>query len=169
MPLLRKLRLLARMVTIEHSVFALPFAYMGAFMAARGWPGWPTFLLLTLAMVAVRSFAMAFNRLADLDQDRLNPRTRNRPLVTGEVGVGETRLLTLACAVVFVAACAGLNRTCLLLSPAALAWASFYSYTKRFTWLCHFALGAVLGLRRWAAGWPWSRCGPFRPCSFSGA
>jgi len=143
---------LARLVKVEHSVFALPFAYIGLFVAARGWPGWRAFLLLSVAMVAMRSFAMAVNRLADLPYDRVNPRTNRRELVTGEVGVGQAVIFTVACAVVFVAACWGLNRLCLLLAPVALVWGAFYSLTKRFTWLCHFVLGSVLGLAP-VAGW----------------
>lgn len=143
---------LARLVKIEHSVFALPFAYIGLFVAARGWPGWRAFLLLTVAMVAMRSFAMAVNRLADLRYDRVNPRTRMRELVTGEVSPRAAWVFTAGCAVVFVGACAGLNALCLALSPVALAWGAFYSLTKRFTWLCHFALGSVLGLAP-VAGW----------------
>lgn len=137
---------LARLVKIEHSVFALPFAYIGLFVAARGWPGWRAFLLLSLAMVAMRSYAMAANRLADLPYDRVNPRTCRRELVTGEVSTRQVWLFTAGCAVVFVAACWGLNWLCLALAPAALAWGAFYSLTKRFTWLCHFVLGSVLGL-----------------------
>lgn len=143
---------LARLVKIEHSVFALPFAYIGLFVAARGWPGWRAFVLLTVAMVAMRSFAMAVNRLADLRYDRVNPRTQMRELVTGEVSLRAAWVFTAVCAVVFVGACAGLNTLCLTLSPVALAWGAFYSLTKRFTWLCHFALGSVLGLAP-VAGW----------------
>jgi len=152
MPFIAKSLALTRMVKIEHSVFALPFAYMGAFLAAGGWPGWRSFLLLTLAMVAVRSFAMAFNRLADLKFDRANPRTATRPLVTGAITVPETALFLLATALVFIAACWGLNRACLLLALPTLALCACYSYVKRFSWLCHFVLGAVLGLAP-VAGW----------------
>jgi len=148
----RKTVLLARMVKIEHSIFALPFAYLGMVWAARGWPGWKTFLALTLAMVAVRSFAMAVNRLADLPMDSKNPRTLTRPLVTGEIGVFETRIFILLSAFIFVCACALLNSLCLALSPLALLWSGLYSYTKRFTSLCHFFLGSVLGLAP-LAGW----------------
>lgn len=148
----RKTVLLARMVKIEHSIFALPFAYLGMVWAARGWPGWKTFLALTLAMVAVRSFAMAVNRLADLPMDSKNPRTLTRPLVTGEIGVFETRIFILLSAIIFVCACALLNPLCLALSPLALFWSGLYSYTKRFTSLCHFFLGSVLGLAP-LAGW----------------
>jgi len=142
----------ARLVKIEHSVFALPFAYVGLFLAAGGWPGLGKFILLTVAMVAVRSYSMAMNRLADLRFDRENPRTTRRELVTGEVGVSGAVMFTAGCAVVFVAACAALNSLCLALSPVVLVWAGFYSLTKRFTWMCHFVLGSVLGLAP-VAGW----------------
>lgn len=140
------------MVKIEHSVFALPFAYLGAFVSAGGWPGWRVFILLTVAMVAVRSFAMAWNRLVDLPFDSQNPRTATRPLVTGEISVRETKIFLVATAAVFILAAAGLNWLCLVLSPLALIWSAFYSYTKRFTPMCHFALGSVLGLAP-IAGW----------------
>jgi 4-hydroxybenzoate polyprenyltransferase len=103
-------------------------------------------------MVAVRSFAMGYNRLADLDIDSRNPRTQSRPLVTGELSVAFTKRFLFVCALVFTAACAAMNLTCLLLSPVALIWSAFYSHTKRFTPLCHFALGSVLGLAP-VAGW----------------
>lgn len=147
-----KIVVLARMVKIEHSIFALPFAYLGMLWAAGGWPGWRVFIALTVAMVAVRSFAMAVNRLADLPIDAKNPRTLTRPLVTGEIGVAETRVFIAVSAAVFVAACWFLNPLCLMLSPAALVWSGLYSFTKRFTALCHFFLGSVLGLAP-LAGW----------------
>lgn len=147
-----KLLLTLRMVKIEHSVFALPLAYSGAFLAAGGWPGWQPFLLLTLAMVMIRSYAMAMNRLLDLRFDRLNPRTQDRPLVSGELSVCFTLVFCLVTAAVFVLACAGLNELCLILSGPVLLWSALYSLTKRFTWLCHFFLGSVLGLAP-VAGW----------------
>jgi 4-hydroxybenzoate polyprenyltransferase len=103
-------------------------------------------------MVAIRSYSMAMNRLADLQFDRENPRTKGRELVTGEVGVPGAVIFTAGCALVFVVACAGLNTLCLALSPVVLVWAAFYSLTKRFTWMCHFVLGSVLGLAP-VAGW----------------
>jgi 4-hydroxybenzoate polyprenyltransferase len=142
----------ASFVKIEHSVFALPFAYVGLFLAKRGWPGFWPFTLLTLAMVAVRSYAMGVNRLLDVKYDRQNPRTKGRELVTGALTEREGWLFVGACAAAFVLACWGLNRLCLVLSPVALFWAGFYSITKRFTWLCHLALGSVLGLAP-VAGW----------------
>jgi len=148
----RDIAAVCRMVKIEHSVFALPFAFAGAFMAAGGAPSWRVLLPLTLAMVAVRSFAMGYNRLKDLDLDRLNPRTNNRPLITGELSVEFTKRFLFVCAIVFTTACALMNQTCLLLSPVALVWSAFYSHTKRFTRFCHFFLGSVLGLAP-LAGW----------------
>lgn len=142
----------AAFVKIEHSVFALPFAFVGLFLAGRGWPGLKAFALLTVAMVAVRSFAMGVNRLLDLRYDRLNPRTQMRELVRGALTVREGWAFVAVCAAVFVLACWGMNRLCLLLSPLVLFWAGFYSVTKRFTWLCHLALGSVLGLAP-VAGW----------------
>lgn len=147
-----KICLIFRMVKIEHSVFALPFAYTGLFLAADGRPGWRPFLLLTLAMVMVRSFAMAMNRLLDLRFDRLNPRTQDRPLVTGELSVSFTLVFCLVTAATFILACAGLNALCLALAGPALIWSALYSVTKRFTWLCHFFLGSVLALAP-VAGW----------------
>lgn len=143
---------ICRMIKIEHSIFALPFAFAGAFIASGGVPAWKPFVLLTIAMVAVRSFAMAFNRVVDLPFDRRNPRTQNRPLVTGEITRLQTWAFIVVMAVVFVLACAGLNRLCLMLSPLALGISALYSVMKRFTWLCHFVLGAVLGLAP-LAGW----------------
>ena len=142
----------ARMIKIEHSVFALPFAYIGAFLAAGGWPGLWKLGVLTAAVVAMRSYAMTYNRLADLQYDRLNPRTKNRPLVTGEITTLQAKRFCMGAAFIFVAACALLNSLCFFLSPIPLALSAFYSYTKRFTWLCHFILGSVLGLAP-LAGW----------------
>jgi len=152
MSISKDLGLVCRMIKIEHSVFALPFAFAGAFLAARGWPGMWNLLVLTVAMVAVRSFAMAFNRYADLEIDRENPRTQGRPLVTGELSTRFTLAFIAATALIFVGACALMNPLCLLLSPAALCLSAFYSFCKRFTYWCHFVLGSVLGLAP-VAGW----------------
>ncbi|MFH1912917.1 MAG: UbiA-like polyprenyltransferase [Pseudomonadota bacterium] len=148
----KDLSVVCRMIKIEHSVFALPFAYAGAFLAAGGWPGVWNMIILTIAMVAVRSFAMAFNRYADLDIDSDNPRTQDRPLVTGEVSTRFTLVFICATAIIFMAACALMNPLCLLLSPVALGLSAFYSFCKRLTRWCHFVLGAVLGLAP-VAGW----------------
>ena len=151
-PFFKSFVAVCRMIKIEHSIFALPFAYAGALLAKRGWPGFMTMLLLTIAMVGIRSFAMAFNRIADLPYDRKNPRTAMRALVIGEITPWQTWRFCGVMAAMFVLACAALNQTCLILSVPALALAALYSYTKRFSWLCHFALGAVIGLAP-VAGW----------------
>ena len=143
---------LARFVKIEHSIFALPFAYLGMLWHARPWPGGQIFLCLTVAMVAVRAFAMGVNRIVDRDVDAQNPRTQGRELVTGAVTLTQAGGFVLLCALVFVVACAGLNRLCVMLAPFALVWSALYSLTKRFTSACHLVLGSVLGLAP-VAGW----------------
>jgi 4-hydroxybenzoate polyprenyltransferase len=132
------------MVKIEHTVFALPFAFLGAFLAARGFPrpgqiGW-----ILLAMVGARSAAMAFNRLADLPFDARNPRTAGRALPRGEVTRGFVILFTVVSSSALVFAAAMLNPLAFKLSPLALAIIFFYSFTKRFTWLSHLFLGSAL-------------------------
>lgn len=143
---------ICRMIKIEHSVFALPYAYAGAVLAADGIPPTGLLIALTVAMIGVRSFAMAFNRIMDLPFDSENPRTWNRPLVTGEITVQQTRSFCGLMAFVFIFACAFLNQLCLYLSIPALLFAAAYSFTKRFSPLCHYWLGATLGLAP-VAGW----------------
>ena len=143
---------ICRMIKIEHSVFALPYAWAGAFLAARGVPSARSLIFLTIGMIAARSFAMAFNRLADLPFDRDNPRTQQRPLVTGVISQKQTWAFCALMAVIFIAACAALNTVCLWLAVPALLFAAIYSLLKRFTALCHFWLGATLGLAP-LAGW----------------
>jgi 4-hydroxybenzoate polyprenyltransferase len=103
-------------------------------------------------MVAIRSYSMTMNRILDLGIDRHNPRTQGRPLVTGEIGLGSAWAFALVMAGVFVLVCWGMNRLAFLLCPVPLVWAAFYSLTKRFTPLCHYVLGSVLGLAP-LAGW----------------
>lgn len=150
--LLNKFGAVCRMIKIEHSVFALPFAYLGQFIAAGGFPSIKPFLLLTVAMVAIRSVAMAFNRVIDLPFDAKNPRTQQRPLVTGEISPAQTWGFIAIMAAIFVVACFFINDLSFMLAPVALFVAAFYSLLKRFTWLCHFWLGAVLALSP-LAGW----------------
>lgn len=143
---------ICHMIKIEHSIFALPYAWAGAFLAARGLPPWRPLLFLTLAMIAIRSFAMTFNRIADLRYDRDNPRTSSRPLCTGAITLKQAWLFTGAMAILFVLACAMLNLTCFILAIPALIFAGAYSYLKRVTPFCHYWLGATLGLAP-LAGW----------------
>lgn len=140
------------MIKVRHSIFALPFAYSGAFLAAGGWPGFWKLFVLTFAMFFIRSFAMTVNRIADLPFDSKNPRTAHWPLVTGTISLRYARWFAFSMAILFVLSCAALNKACLLLSPLALILALVYSYMKCLTSLCHFVLGAVLGLAP-IAGW----------------
>lgn len=140
------------MIKVEHSVFALPFALVGMMYAAGGWPGWRVFGLIVLAMVSARSAAMAFNRLADAKIDALNPRTAGRAIPKGDLKAPQVALFLLASVALFLAAAAWLNPLALALAPLALFVLMVYSYTKRFTWLCHFFVGLSLGLAP-AAAW----------------
>ena len=140
------------MIKFEHSVFALPFALLGAMLAADGWPTAGQLLWIIVAMVAARSVAMTFNRIVDRDVDAANPRTRGRALVTGALSLRFAWGFLLAAAAVFEFAAWRLNSLTLLLSPIALAWVMFYSWTKRFTALSHWVLGLALGIAP-AAAW----------------
>lgn len=143
---------ICRMIKIEHSIFALPWAWAGAALAAGAFPPPAALLWLTIAMVAVRSYAMAFNRLADRHFDAANPRTRQRPLPSGAISVRQTIIFCVAMALLFIGACACLNAVCLILSVPCLIFAAVYSYLKRVGLICHFWLGATLGLAP-VAGW----------------
>lgn len=135
------LRTLGEFVRWEHSIFALPFVYMGAMLAAGGLPGWRVMMLVTIAAVAARTSAMSINRIVDRQLDALNPRTRDRSLVTGKVKLGQAVGLAVVSTVVLALAAAGLNRLALYLSPIPVAAFVIYPYTKRFTWACHAFLG----------------------------
>jgi 4-hydroxybenzoate polyprenyltransferase len=153
-----RIRTVLEMIKFEHSVFALPFALTAALLAARyaGRPsGWPTLrqiLWIVAAMVGARSAAMTMNRIADLHYDRLNPRTKERPLVTGALSLRFAWAFALISSAVLVIAAWQLNRLALELSPVALAVLFFYSYTKRFTSWSHLVLGFCLGMSP-AAAW----------------
>jgi len=133
------------MIQFEHTIFALPFAFMGAVMAARGLPPWSRTVWILLAMVGARSAAMTFNRLVDHPYDARNPRTANRPLVTGSLSRRFAWVFLFASCGLFFAAAALLNRLTLVLSFPVLGLVLGYSYAKRFTWATHLLLGAALG------------------------
>src|SRR5215472_16229818 len=139
------------MIKFEHSVFALPFALTGAVLAARGWPSWRQVLWIIAAMVAARSAAMTFNRIADLKFDALNPRTRGRALPSGQLTLAFAAGFTAICCGVLVLAAYELNRLAFRLSPLVIVLLMGYSYTKRFTSWSHLVLGACLGLSPVAA------------------
>ncbi len=144
--------LFARLVKIEHSVYALPFAYAGAFLAAGGAPTWQQLLWITVAMVGARSAAMALNRLIDAELDARNPRTAGRELPAGRLGRREVWLFSVVSVCLLVVAAFQLSEPCRYLWPIPLAAFVLYPYTKRFTWFCHYALGLTLGLAP-AAAW----------------
>ncbi len=151
-PFLRDLRVTLEMIKWEHSVFALPFALCGAMLAAKGVPTLHQLLWIIVAMVAARSAAMSFNRLADVSIDAANPRTRTRALPAGALSSGFVRNFVFVASAVFVVAAWQLNRLTFLLSPVALAILLLYSYTKRWTRWSHLVLGFALGVAP-AAAW----------------
>jgi len=143
-----------RLVVIEHSVFALPFAYVAALTAMRPDVRWGDLALVTVAMVAARTFAMAANRVIDRGIDARNPRTAGRELVTGALPLRTVYAGMAVALVVFLAAAAVLDPLCLALAPVALAPLTLYPYAKRFTWLCHYVLGvaqAIAPVGAWVA------------------
>ncbi len=133
------------MIKFSHTVFALPFALAAAALAAQGHGlPLPRLLAIVVAMAGARTAAMGFNRIVDRDIDARNPRTAQRELPTGAVSLSAAWALTLASTAVFVGAAAFLGRLCLTLSPVALLFLFGYSYTKRFTFLCHLFLGLAI-------------------------
>jgi 4-hydroxybenzoate polyprenyltransferase len=158
-------RAFLRLVVIEHSVFALPFAYVAALTAmaqSRSGTHWVDLVLITVAMVSGRTFAMAVNRIVDRELDARNPRTASRELVTGAVSVRTAVVGSGVALAVFLVAAGLLNGLCLALSPIALGLLILYPYGKRFTWFCHGILGlaqACAPLGAWIAvtgHWSWA-------------
>ena len=144
--LLRNVRVTLEMIKIEHTLFALPFAFLGAVLAANGLPSIRQVFWITIAMVGARSTAMAFNRIADRDYDAQNPRTKTRAIPAGLLSVGFVWMFTLVSAALFLLAAAMLNRLTLLLAPIPLASVMLYSYSKRWTLLSHLFLGWCLSI-----------------------
>jgi 4-hydroxybenzoate polyprenyltransferase len=134
------------MIKFEHTLFALPFAFLGAVMAAEGLPTWWQILWISLAMVGARSAAMTFNRIVDRDFDAANPRTANRELPSGKLSVRFAWVFFLASVVLFLVAAYSLNWLTFALSPIALASVLGYSYAKRFTSFSHLLLGWALAI-----------------------
>jgi 4-hydroxybenzoate polyprenyltransferase len=160
----KKIAVLLEMVKFKLTVFALPFALMGAFLAGRGVPSWGTLFWVILAMVGARTCAMGFNRIADRHFDQANPRTAARAIPAGEVSLKEAWAMVILAGLLFFFACSNLNSLTVKLAPLALALTLFYSLTKRFTALCHLVLGVALAfspLGGWVAvsgslgGFPW--------------
>ncbi len=147
------------MIKFEHSLFALPFAYMGLFLAEKGWPRLSVFLGVTVAMVSFRTMAMGLNRILDIRIDALNPRTRNRALVTGEIQRSLAWRISILSLLVFECSAYLLGPLCFGLSPVPVVLALIYPFSKRFTWFSHFILGLILGIAPYGA---WlASCGEF--------
>jgi len=149
---LHNLRVTLEMIKWEHSIFALPFALSGAMLAAGGIPAFRHLAWIIVAMVAARSAAMAFNRLADASIDAANPRTQARALPAGALSTTFVGTFVVVASAIFFFAAWQLNRLAFLLSPVALAILLLYSYTKRFTRWSHLVLGLALGIAP-AAAW----------------
>lgn len=143
---IKNTRLTLEMIKIEHTLFALPFAFLGAVLAANGLPTLRQLFWIVVAMVGARSAAMAFNRIADRKIDARNPRTATRALPSGLLSVGFVWAFTIVSAAVFLLAAAMLNRLTLLLAPVALASVLLYSFTKRWTQFSHLVLGWCLSI-----------------------
>jgi len=142
----RRLRIFLREIRIEHTLFALPFAYVGAILAAQGLPSFPVLGWIALAVLGARTAAMAANRLFDREIDPRTPRTARRALASGTLPASAMVWASIAGLALLVLAAWMLNPLCLKLLPVAAALLLVYPFCKRFTWLTHFVLGAVDGL-----------------------
>ena len=154
--MLQKIKIFLDLIKFEHSIFALPFAYLGLFLAEGGFPRFHIFVWLTMAMVALRTSGMCLNRLIDQPIDEKNPRTRSR--------ISQINLLTrsflwsaaLVSLVIFIFSAAQLNFLCFILTPIPVLLVLIYPYLKRITWFSHFVLGIILAMAPYA-GWLASR------------
>ncbi|UCF29704.1 MAG: UbiA family prenyltransferase [Chloroflexota bacterium] len=142
------------LIKFEHTIFALPFAYLGMLLAAGGWPTWSQFIWITIAMAAARTLAMGSNRIVDRWIDSRNPRTAQRPLITGAISMQTAWIGTAVSGLVLALAAWQLGPLTFILLPGAYLFLIGYSFTKRFTWMSHFVLGFTDGLApvgAWAA------------------
>jgi 4-hydroxybenzoate polyprenyltransferase len=147
--MISKVKILLEMIKFEHTVFALPFAFLGAVLGniivEHAWPTWREIFFVTLAMVGARSAAMSLNRLIDRYIDAKNPRTANRALPAGLISVPEVVIFIVISFIALFYAAFQLNDLAVKLLPLAVFVLILYSYTKRFTWACHFILGIAIG------------------------
>lgn len=148
----RKIKIFLEMIKFEHSVFALPFAYVGMWTAAGGFPGVRIFLWVTAAMICLRTCAMSLNRLIDQNIDGLNPRTQNRAMPAGLLERRFVWAVSILTAVLFVFSASRLNALCFYLSPIPLILVMIYPYLKRWVWFSHWVLGLILGIAPYG-GW----------------
>ena len=162
-------RRLASLVRIEHTVFALPFAYVGAFLSVDAWPGLANMVWITVAMVGARTLAMSLNRLVDAEIDARNPRTANRELPTGTLTRSQVLCLCGLALGVFLLAVFQLDPVVRWLWPIPIVLFVVYPYLKRVTWLCHVWLGACLGLAPVGAWLAVTGTAPWEAWALSGA
>ncbi|MGE5543568.1 MAG: UbiA-like polyprenyltransferase [Bacillota bacterium] len=134
------------LIDFQHTIFGLPFAYLGAFLALPGFPGWSKLFWITVAMVGARTAALCMNRAIDVQIDRKNPRTAHWSLASGEFSLRLAWGVTIVSLLALAIAAWQLNPLCLRLAPLAILALWGYSYTKRFTWWCHLCLGLAIGI-----------------------
>lgn len=144
--IIKKIGVLLEMIKFKLTIFAMPFAFIGAFLAAEGVPSLRVFFWIVVAMVGARTCAMGFNRIVDRKFDKENPRTATRALPAGEVKLFEAWIMVILAGIFFFIACYSLNKLTLILAPFALGLTLFYSLTKRFTSMCHIVLGIALSM-----------------------
>ncbi len=149
---MNKIKIFFHLIKFEHSIFALPFAYLGLFLAEGGWPRLSVFLWVTIAMVAIRTAGMCLNRLIDEPIDRENPRTKDRIQEINFLKHSILWLITMSALIFFIFSAAQLNQLCFLLSPIPIFLVWLYPHLKKFTWFSHFILGIILGIAPYA-GW----------------
>lgn len=147
-----KVKNFAELVKFEHTIFALPFAYIGAILARKAFPTWSQFFWITLAMVCARSAAMGLNRVIDRTIDAANPRTAHRHLPRGLMSVSEVMVFVITTCLIFTYTVYVLSPANLVNVPVIIFILTFYSYTKRFTWLSHLLLGVAIGIAP-VGGW----------------
>jgi len=153
--LARKILEWCELIKLEHTIFALPFALAGLVLASPSEPPLLTFFYTILAFTGARAAAMSLNRLIDAPIDKKNPRTSERSIPQGRIKTRSAACFAAFSFALMIGAALQLPPLCLKLSPIAVVWLYFYSFTKRFTWLCHFFLGIALGgaaLGGWIAG-----------------
>lgn len=148
--MVRKIGIFLQMIKFEHTIFALPFAFMGSLLGAvtvnHTMPTWAQIGWVLMAMFGARSAAMGLNRLIDRASDAKNPRTANRAIPAGLLKIGEVVIFIIASFALLIWASSQLNSLSMKLLPIAVVMLVFYSYTKRFTWLCHIVLGLTIAL-----------------------
>lgn len=147
---MRKIKIILEMIKFEHTIFALPFAFLGAVLGSLlingTWPTMSQWLWITLAMVGARSAAMALNRLIDAKIDKANPRTKERAIPAGLISTVETTAFIIVSFALLFYSAFQLNMLAVYLLPIAVFFLVIYSYTKRFTWACHLVLGITIGI-----------------------